>query len=115
MLAVEQSGALFAIALNDREYMLRATSKEDAELWVKKLNILKANPTGGSGTEGAKGAAAGAAASAGTGAGGAGGGGGGGGGALPSGHPTAEELTAATAGGQTDPNTWAKSGKMGCC
>ena len=43
-LAVEHTGALFAIALNDREYMLRASKKDDAEMWVTKLNLLKANP-----------------------------------------------------------------------
>jgi hypothetical protein len=41
---VDQSGALFAIALNDREYMLRAAKQEDAEMWVTKLNVLKSNP-----------------------------------------------------------------------
>ena len=35
---------MFAIALNDREYMLKAAKREDAELWVTKLNMLKSQP-----------------------------------------------------------------------
>eukprot|EP00616_Rhizochromulina_sp_CCMP1243_P019288 CAMPEP_0118967544 /NCGR_PEP_ID=MMETSP1173-20130426/4918_1 /TAXON_ID=1034831 /ORGANISM="Rhizochromulina marina cf, Strain CCMP1243" /LENGTH=136 /DNA_ID=CAMNT_0006916529 /DNA_START=431 /DNA_END=841 /DNA_ORIENTATION=+ len=41
---VDSSGALFSIALNDREYMLKAAKREDAEVWVTKLNLLKQNP-----------------------------------------------------------------------
>lgn len=41
---VENTGALFSIELNDRQYMLRATKKEDAEMWVEKLTMLKKNP-----------------------------------------------------------------------
>lgn len=41
---VERTGALFSIELNDRQYMLRASKKEDAELWVEKLTMLKLNP-----------------------------------------------------------------------
>lgn len=117
---MDQSGALFAVALNDREYMLKAARQEDAEMWVAKLNVLKENPQGnassstGASTSGsasptyntsssstaAAAANGGAASQAGRGA----------------GSVRAEDLESSMGGGQTDPNAWAKrGGRLGCC
>lgn len=38
------TGNLFSIQLNDRQYLLKAKEKEDAQLWVDKLNHLKMHP-----------------------------------------------------------------------
>mmetsp|Transcript_30552 Transcript_30552/g.62372 ORF Transcript_30552/g.62372 Transcript_30552/m.62372 type:complete len:162 (-) Transcript_30552:280-765(-) len=41
---VDKVGSLFSVELNDRQYMLKAAKKEDAEMWVEKLKQLKKNP-----------------------------------------------------------------------
>eukprot|EP00622_Pseudochattonella_farcimen_P002725 FR737720.1.p1 GENE.FR737720.1~~FR737720.1.p1 ORF type:complete len:107 (+),score=12.88 FR737720.1:45-323(+) len=41
---VDYTGALFSIELNDRQYMLKAASQKDAEMWVEKLIALKSSP-----------------------------------------------------------------------
>ena len=96
---VERSGALFAIALNDREYLLKAAKREDAELWVTKLNMLKSHPSG----DGGKGS-------------------GGNGereqssmGPTSPGGVTEADLDAQTSGGQSDPNSWAKMARLRLC
>jgi hypothetical protein len=98
---VDQSGALFAVALNDREYMLKAAKQEDAEMWVAKLNVLKANPPGTPGSGAAPASP------------------GGGQATQPPRSASgvrAGDLASATGGGQTDPNAWAKrGGRLGCC
>eukprot|EP00619_Florenciella_sp_RCC1007_P006749 CAMPEP_0205918870 /NCGR_PEP_ID=MMETSP1325-20131115/10068_1 /ASSEMBLY_ACC=CAM_ASM_000708 /TAXON_ID=236786 /ORGANISM="Florenciella sp., Strain RCC1007" /LENGTH=161 /DNA_ID=CAMNT_0053286435 /DNA_START=120 /DNA_END=608 /DNA_ORIENTATION=+ len=41
---IDHVGSLFSVELNDRQYMLKAAKKEDAEMWVEKLKQLKKNP-----------------------------------------------------------------------
>lgn len=101
---VDNTGSLFAIALNDREYMLKAAKKEDAEMWVTKLNLLKANPQSNpatasaniDGITGEDSAAAETSAPA----------------SVVDPASKSEKLTAVTDG---NPDAWSKRGRFGCC
>lgn len=112
---VDQSGALFAVALNDREYMLKAARQEDAEMWVAKLNVLKENPQGNASSSSSASTSGGASPTSNAAAKSSGAATASGGHASQSGV-RAEDLESSMGGGQTDPNAWAKrGGRLGCC
>lgn len=102
---VDNTGSLFAIALNDREYMLKAAKKEDAEMWVTKLNLLKANPqsnpatasanTDGMGREDSAAAENNSAPTS-----------------VANTSPKSEKLAAVT---DASPDAWSKLSRFGCC